>query len=286
MLLSTQTEALATAYGLYEAIRMLAGAGFDAFDLSLFDMFGKSAFNEADYLDYARDLRDFAEDCGILCSQAHAPFDSRMDNADEERFRIIVRSMEAASIVGAGIIVVHPLQYLDYRTHKEELFEANMKFYRRLIPYCQEFGIKVACENMWQDNVPARRIRDSVCSRPEEFCRYIDELQSPWIVACMDVGHVVLTDEDLGVYVRTLGPRLQALHVHDNDLSHDDHTLPFTRAIDFSALTTALRDNGYEGDFTFEADCFLQKFPQPLVPEALRLMEKTGRFLLGESLHP
>ena len=39
MLLSTQTEVLAGLYGEAEAIRMLAKAGFDGFDLSLFAMF-------------------------------------------------------------------------------------------------------------------------------------------------------------------------------------------------------------------------------------------------------
>ena len=50
-----------------------------------------------------------------------------------------------------------------------------MKFYKSLIPYCEEYGIKVAVENMWQ--YPGM-ISHSTCSRPEEFIRYIDELDS------------------------------------------------------------------------------------------------------------
>lgn len=39
MILSTQTDFLGRAYGEAEAIRMLAKAGFDAYDFSFFPMF-------------------------------------------------------------------------------------------------------------------------------------------------------------------------------------------------------------------------------------------------------
>ncbi len=288
MTLSTQTDFLARVYGDAEAIRMLAKAGFDAYDFSFFPMFDNPeyAMNKPDFRDYAKSLRAVADEAEIPCNQAHAPFASSTgDEADDERrFQAIVQSMEAASILGAKIIVVHPKHHLPYLTHAAELKEMNIEFYKRLVPYCEKFGIKVACENMWQHNPVVDRIIDSTCSRPQEFCDYIDEVGSPWVVGCLDVGHTALTDEDLGGFVRTMGPRrLQALHVHDNDFREDSHTIPFAMKIDFSALVTALREIGYEGDFTLEADHFMEKFPLPLVPEALRLLYKTGRFLADEA---
>lgn len=290
MLLSTQTDFLGKTYGEESAIRILAEAGFDAFDLSLFPIFDWPGceMNTPGFRQYAKKLRTVAEDCGIVCNQAHAPFASSVGDKkrDQRRFQSIVRSMEAAAIVGAKIIVVHPMYHLPYRTCAAELKEMNVEFYGRLIPYCEEFGIRVACENMWQHNREAGgRIIDSVCSRPGEFCDYLDSIDSPWIVGCLDVGHTALTDEDLGSYIRTMGPkRLQALHVHDNDLRVDSHTMPFTEKIDFSSLTAALSDIGYQGDFTFEADNFLKKFPRPLHREALGLLHATGRYLM-EQIH-
>lgn len=285
MLLSTQTDYLAAHYGgEEEAIRMLAKAGFDAFDLSLFHMLNDDDYpmNKPGYRDFAARLRQVGEECGIPCNQAHAPFASSVGDPvrDQEIFNAIVRSMEVAALVGAKVIVVHPKHHLCYRTHAAELMAQNMEFYRALIPYCEEYGIRVACENMWQHNKPAGRIIDSACSRPEEFCAYLDALDSPWIVGCLDVGHTVLTDEDLGYFVRQMGNRrLCALHIHDNDLHSDCHTLPFTGKLDWKALTAALAEIDYQGEFTLEADGFLKMFPMELVPEALRLMEKTGRYL-------
>lgn len=288
MILSTQTDFLGRAYGDAEAIRMLAKAGFDAYDFSFFPMFENPEYpmNGPGFRDYARSLRAVADEAGIPCNQAHAPFASSTGDPtdDARRFEAIVQSMEAASILGAKIIVVHPKQHLPYITHAAELKRQNIEFYKALAPYCEKFGVKAACENMWQQNPAVDRIIDSTCSRPGEFCDYIDEVGSPWIVGCLDVGHTALTDEDLGGFVRAMGPkRLQALHVHDNDFREDSHTLPFTLKIDFSALVTALREIAYEGDFTLEADHFLEKFPLPLVPDALTLLYKTGRFLADQA---
>ena len=264
---------------------MIKAAGFDAFDMSFFEMFGDKDYpmNGDNWRDYVCSLRAVADECGIVCNQAHAPFASSAgdEEDDKRRFAAIVRSMEAAAMLGAKVIVVHPKQHLPYTTCKDALFDMNVQFYRSLLPYCEQFGIKVACENMWQYNRAAGRIIDSTCSRPEEFCAYLDAVDSPFLVACLDIGHTALTDEELPYFIRKLGKeRLQALHVHDNDLHGDDHTLPFTRRIDFSAATAALSDIGYAGDLTFEADNFLRPFPQPLHADAAHFMCCVGRQLM------
>ena len=287
MKLSTQTEYLGARFGEAEAIRMIAKSGFDAFDLSLFYMNSQPQhpMNQPEFREYAKSLRAVADECGIVCNQAHAPFPTSVgdEEKDEAAFALVVRAMEAAAIVGAEVIVVHPKHHLSYRTHARELEELNLAFYRRLLPYCEQFRIKVACENMWQHNREAGRIIDSTCSRPQEFLEYLTKLNSPWIVACLDVGHTALTDEDLPAFVRTLGKtQLQALHVHDNDLCADLHTMPYMGKIDFAAFTAALKEIGYTGDFTFEADQFLAAFPDPLVPAALDLLHKVGRHLKAQ----
>jgi len=52
--------------------------------------------------------------------------------------------------------------------------------------------------------------------------------------------------------VNALGPKLQALHIHDNDKILDLHHIPFSHSIDFPPILKALKDNGYSGDFTLE----------------------------------
>ena len=127
MLLSTQTDFFGRVYGDKEAIRMIKAAGFDAFDMSFFAMFGNKDYpmNGDNWRDYVRSLRAVADACGIVCNQAHAPFASSTgdESDDKRRFDAIVRSIEAAAMLGAKTIVVHPKQHLPYTTCKEALFD-------------------------------------------------------------------------------------------------------------------------------------------------------------------
>ena len=285
MLVSTQTETLGKRFGDEQAIRIIATAGFDAFDLSLFDMYFKKDYgmNRPDFKAYAENLRRVADEVGIICNQAHAPFPSSTDDPEETEliFKMIVRAMEGASIVGAKSIVVHPQQHLRYYGNEQKLKEINLEFYRRLIPYAEKFGIKIAVENMWQYEVD--HVVHSTCASPEEFCAYIDMLDSEWIIGCLDLGHASLVHEDFSNMIHALGKdRLKALHVHDTDYISDLHTLPFMAKMDYAAITDALADIGYEGDMTFEADNFLKNVPDELIGDAVRYMQCTGRYLASK----
>ena len=140
MLLSTEISSLSRTLGEIPAVEMLAKAGFDAYDLSLFAM-GRDVncpFCKDDYRAYAEALRQAADRAGIVCNQAHAPFPSSVGDPEQDAviYGQIVRSMEIAAIAGAKIIVVHPKQHLTYREpgNPERLEEMNIQFYRSLIP--------------------------------------------------------------------------------------------------------------------------------------------------------
>lgn len=282
MIVSTQTDVLSSRYGDERAIRMIAAAGYDAFDLSLFRMYYDKDYemNGPDFRAYAKKLQHVADEVGIVCNQAHAPFPSSTDDEAETKiiFKMLLRAMEAASIVGAKSIVIHPRQHLRYIGNEQTLKQMNLEFYRSLIPYAQIFGIKIAVENMWQYEVD--HISHSTCASPKEFCEYIDELNSEWVIACLDLGHVSLVHENIPNMIHSLGQqRLQALHIHDTDYISDLHTMPFMGKMDYSSILQALTEIKYQGDITFEADNFFQNMPDELVPDAVAFMCKVGRYL-------
>jgi uracil-DNA glycosylase family 4 len=180
MLLSNLTQWYCNKLPEKEAIKMIADSGFDAYDISLFQLTREEdyLFNQPNYVEIAKEMREYADSLGIVCNQSHAPFPSSVGKEEEDKviYEKIVRAMEIASILGAKIIVVHPKQHLIHAEHPDELFEMNVEFYKSLIPYCEKFGIKVACENMWQwyngNKVPS----DSTCSRAWEFNKYLDAI--------------------------------------------------------------------------------------------------------------
>ena len=284
MLVSAPIELLDERVGEKEAIKLFKDAGFEAFDMSLFRMIKKDNdyYTDEDYINRATELRKYIDEIGIVCNQSHAPFPSSFgDDRDEWIFGQILKSMEIASILGAKCIVVHPKQHLNYAEYARELFDMNVEFYKSLIPHAQKFGIKIATENMWQTNNGSRVPSDSVCSRAWEFCKLIDAVDSPYLVGCLDIGHAALMNADIPKFIRDLGAqRLQALHVHDVDLVHDNHTLPFLHKINFAAVTKALGETGYRGDITFEANSIFRNYPPELYLSVARLMKDTGDYLL------
>ncbi len=272
-------------YSIEELVDMMHAAGFDAIDFS----FDAAPFNKMEgdeFKAWLKTIRERAESYGMSFTQAHAPFPS--SDADpvknEEIFQSIVRSMEHASILGVDIIVVHPVQHLNYDEgdNAEKLFEMNMAFYRRLEPYCKKYNIKVALENMYQ--VPLRRkCMHSTCSRPAEFNRYLNTLNSEWFVGCLDIGHAVLVCEDPANFIRAMGKdRLKCLHVHDVDGANDSHTLPYFGIADWNSITSALKEIGYDGEFTFECGYFFSPLPRELYPAAFCMAAAAGRYLVGK----
>ncbi len=284
MRLATQTHIMAKVFGDEACIPILKKAGFEALDWSFFGMEQGSGIWCTDaWREHALRLKEIGEKWDIGFSQAHAPFPSSMGEEpyDTEIRKWILRSMEAAALMGVRDIVVHPKQELEYAKNAEKLWEENLEFYRSLIPYCEEYGIRICAENMWQWDKKRKYIVDSFCAPPEEFCRLLDELDSPWVVGCLDVGHCGLVGREPQDVIRIMGAkRLQALHIHDVNYIQDCHTMPFMEDLDWEAITGALAEIGYEGDFTFEADEFIRKLPPELMPEASSLMVKTGQYLI------
>lgn len=287
MLLSTLTQWVGADISEKDTIKIISEAGFDAYDISLFKLTkdDKYRFNSPDYVKIAKELREYADSLGIVCNQSHAPFPSSVGKEEEDKiiYEKIIRAMEIASILGAKIIVVHPKQHLIYAEHSDELFEMNVEFYKSLIPYCEKFGIKVACENMWQSHNGNKVPSDSTCSRAWEFCKYLDAIDSEWIVGCLDIGHVSLMNADIPEFIRKMGnKRLQALHVHDTDYKSDKHTVPFLEKIDFISVCKALAEIDYKGDLTFETEAFYRGIPAPLYPAATKYLCEVGRFLISQ----
>lgn len=247
-------------FPLVEACRMVKIAGFEAVDYSLESMKEReNIFAGEDYLEVAGKIRKTVEDNGLSVSQTHAPFSfAKFSDSEEYRnfiYPSIVRSIEVSGALGANTVIVHPLHHMRYEGSEEEIFALNMEFYRSLIPVAERCGVKVCVENMFQRDARRGILSHDTCSTIPEFIRYVDTLNSEWITACLDVGHVGLPyqRDEAWDFIRALGhDRLGALHIHDNNYRNDDHALPYTGKINWAEVTRALGEIDYKGDFTYE----------------------------------
>ncbi len=288
MLLTTSTGLIGSRLGDLKAIEIIKNAGFDALDADL-DYWDDAGYFKGDYLARAKEMRKKADELNIPFVQAHAPFNLSMDDGEEvnyqNTFAVAVKSIECCEILGADILIVHPLQFREYYRNKDFFKKLNKKFYTDLLPYCKKHGVKIACENMWRNDPHNGHIIDSVCSDPEEFNEYIDMVGSEYLVACLDLGHCGLTNRDAAHCIRTMGgDRIKALHIHDNDFVHDRHTMPMMGRMDWDSITKALADINYSGNFTLESDGFLSGFgkDEELLLQAQKLQVAVSRKLMQD----
>lgn len=260
--LSINSTFLEGYYNNDEVFRLCGQAGFECVDFNLHPLTQDShVLSGPNYREAAEQIRKSAEQNGLRINQVHGPAVWRFEQwTDETYFEEVIfprhiRSLEVAGILGAKVAVTHPLHHYPYRGHAEEIFDLNMKFYSRMIPYAKEYGVKVGVENMWQYDQRRKHIIADTCANLDEFIRYIDTLNSEWITACIDIGHTTLVDhaEEPWDFIRGLGhDRLGSLHVHDNNYRDDTHTYPYNGKIDWREVTRALGEIDYQGDFTYE----------------------------------
>ena len=280
MKISTEIASIAKKVGMEKAVELCAMAGFDAYDFSMFDMHKLAMLplpfagrlNSSNYLKLARRLNRISLDSGIICNQSHAPFPVSMP-AVRNTLKL---ALECTAEVGGEICIIHP--------NNNKTAEENAEMYMELLPFAKECGVKIATENMWNWDVIKRRSSFAACSTGEDFRKHIDVVNDDFLVACLDLGHAEMQGSGDGAVnmIKTLGHRVQALHIHDNDCLHDDHQIPFSMNIDFSPIVKALKEIDYQGYFTLEADCFMKPYNRKNAFDGVVKLKESARKLADE----
>lgn len=260
--------------GIGHVLHVLCESGFDGADLSLIRQDGSWHTDTDAYLKAVRGS-------GLPILQAHAPFPGRRfgdPDYDAEVDPLVRHAIRVAGEAGAGIIVVHPI-FCPTLTAKEQM-EWNLDYYDSLAPLARTCGVRIALENMWGVGRPDHMV-PNVCSLPDEFGRYFDALDPEVFTCCLDLGHFTMLGCPAGKAIREMGHRrVGALHVHDNNAIHDEHTLPYLGQTDWEDVAKALAEIDYRGHFTFEPDA-LSRLPDDAFEAGQRLAAAIGRHLIG-----
>lgn len=288
--ISTSTYDMLAHYGDEEGIRNLAKAGFDCLDFGMFYALDDYRFNlsKEAFIQYYTNLRKVAEDSGIRILQTHSPMTDYLYTGDEEPgnpyLDLQIKAIHASSLMGASYIVIHPVIPPQYRydTYREETREINYKYYSKLRPFAEEYGIKIAVENMFNWDPEKECICPTVCSSAKEMKEYVDMMGRDWFTNCLDTGHAALTGNTPQDMIHELGDYIGILHVHDNDGIHDLHQAPYTGITDWKALCNALKDVHYQGSLNFESDNFFKMFGTRLLNETAKMLYAIGQDLVTE----
>ena len=280
MLISTEIESAASLVGEEKAVELCAKAGFDAWDFTMtamcdYDWSTKTLrltnhpLAGPQYLQFARQLRQIGLDNGIHCNQSHAPHPTSCAGIRD----LFKRAIECTAEAGGSICVIHPDNF--------KSAEENAEMYLQLLPFAKNCGMKIATENMYGWDSALGHGVPQACATPADFCAHLDAVNDGDFVACLDIGHAQMRGMNTSAVelIHALGGKLQALHIHDNDLWHDSHQLPGSMQINFIEILKALKQIGYSGYFTLEARKYLRAYTQQTAFDGLRALADSARRL-------
>ena len=282
-----------------ESLTYIKECGFDAIDFNI-DTYMKTSKLVSDgifptvfdgdpkeFFAYFAPLKEASEKTGVSVSQMHAPFPVYFEGEDAVNAHIMMaldKCFALSEYLGCPAVVVHPTR----AETKEEEWELNLRIYRSLIPVIKKYkGVKICLENIFCRR--AGRIVEGRFSDAADSCRMIDllneEAGGDYFGFCFDVGHANLTHRNVKEFIKTMGPRLTILHIHDNNGMEDQHLLPYSclsnaeeTVCDWQGFAEGLREIGFSGVLAFETFRVMSAFPVAVKTEVLRLIAGIGRY--------
>ena len=237
-------------------------------------------------IEAVRPYKEAADKAGIVVSQVHAPFPVWVEYSEDINRRMIDITRKAIAVteyMGSHQCIIHPAapQENNKRLSDEEEWAINKAIYTALIPDLKQHHVMGLLENMFSRGDEGTRFA-SVCSDFYEAARWIDELNEiageELFGFCFDTGHCHLARENVYRAVKLMGPRIKALHMHDNAGHLDQHVAPYTGTLDWEGFLRGMKEIGYRGDLNFEAPNAIDKYPPEMAEECLRLLAAVGRY--------
>jgi hexulose-6-phosphate isomerase len=144
-------------------------------------------------------------------------------------------SLHNAKLWGSDSVLLVPA-VVNSHTSYRDAWTRSQKEIRKLLPLAEELKITIALEEVWSKFLLS----------PLEMAKYIDEFQSPWIKAWLDVANMLFYGYPQD-WIRTLGKNIVNVHLKDFKL-RDDHYSWVNLGdgdVDWIAVRQAFAEIGY-----------------------------------------
>jgi len=143
-------------------------------------------------------------------------------------------NLHIAAELGARNVVFHAnyLPALRHPRYLQDWTQRQVAFWSDLTDEARRLGLVIALENMWEPE-------------PSIIAQVLEQVGSPHLAACLDVGHVYLYSDSLpfSAWLERLGDRLAHCHINNNRGLYDEH-LPLDAEggiIDYQVILPMLR---------------------------------------------
>ena len=198
---------------------------------------------------HCREIARWMEELGLRAVCAHTSVMGPLDvSSTYQRIReFAVQELRAmipfCAFLNIPVMVVHPGDRMPPGEPSARRWARVKESMTKLIPDLEKHHLKIALENL---------LPGSVSVALAELVQAVNDLNHPLIGVCLDTGHLNVMQGRPADAVRLIGPRLFALHVHDNHGKNDEHKPPFDGSIEWGGFAEALAEVGYAGTLNLE----------------------------------
>lgn len=177
---------------------------------------------------------------------------------------------EYAVEIGCRDVILHPVGQGETAgdSYRPDALRTSAE---ELLPVAERCDVRFLLENM-----PPHMFGSDVAL----LRRVVDEMDSPHLGLAYDSGHAMMGGDAVGP-IRTMGPRLWGVHLHDNDGTEDGHYLPGMGVVPFEDVAQALAEVDYGGTFTLEIYRDTDEVERDLTPERLDYIHHLRRLASG-----
>lgn len=181
---------------------------------------------------YKAKLRDFEGERsmhGAFMDMTSASLDPKIVAVTRDRY---MQNLELAARLDAHTIVFHANYLTNMRNlpFRRAWTERQVSFWLRMSETAAAIGIRLALENMWEYD--SGLIGD-----------VLKQVNSPWLISCLDVGHVHLFSEvPFKSWLADLDGYVQYTHLNNNGGRVDEHRGFDDGVLDYKAILPMLRD--------------------------------------------
>ena len=191
---------------------------------------------------YKSQLNSFSGDLSM-----HGAFIDLISGSPDRRVAAIARdryrqNLEIAHELGVRIIDFHAnyLPLVDHPSYLPDWENRQVHFWGPLTEEAAQADVTLVLENMWEPD-------------PAIIGRVLNQIQSPYLKACLDVGHASLYSRlPVSIWISTLGNQMVYTHLHNNHGTTDEHLAFGDGVIDFPELLASLRGLPRPPMFTLE----------------------------------
>jgi len=171
-----------------------------------------------------------------------SPLSSGDEAAVTQGLKEVEGALRAAKVLGADAVLLVPA-VVNEGTSYPDAYERSQRNVRKLVPLAKELGVVIGIENVWNNFLLS----------PVEFARYVDEFESPYVQAYLDVGNMVKFGWPEH-WVQALGRRIAKVHLKDFRREGNQFVNLREGDVTWPLVTDWLVRVGYEGWFTTELE--------------------------------